>query len=250
MKASVDNRSGLPSDPVRRVVWGVLDSLDVNHWWLVVRVYQTDWWHHHGHFYALDDWALITARVPLLPEDAHDRKLRGGPGPIAPRNWQEALGCIVAHESTHFRQYLNRNGSPPYLRKPAVAHWRRTSSGHTWVKGQTKPVEVRRPTFKEVDAEWAEAVFLERWRSPWKEKIMSGRNEYAIIIDDSYDAILLRDLLRDAAQKAHTRAGKASQRRALDRNLKQFECFARYAERFEHVRKEEAARITERLGPK
>lgn len=73
---------------------------------------------------------------------------------------------------------------------------------------------------------------------------------HAIVIDESYDAVLLRDLLRREAQKHHTRASKASQRAAVTENMLMYECFSKYAERCEHIRKEEAALVADALRRK
>jgi hypothetical protein len=66
---------------------------------------------------------------------------------------------------------------------------------------------------------------------------------YAIIIDEEYDAVLLHDLLRQAAQEHHTRAMKATLRRAVNGNMHKHEVFAKYAERCEYIRKQAAERI-------
>lgn len=75
-----------------------------------------------------------------------------------------------------------------------------------------------------------------------------GPTQYAVEIDHTMDAVWLRDLCQKAAQEHHTRASKATQRKALNENIDKYECFAKYAERFEHIRKEEAARITRNMG--
>ena len=74
------------------------------------------------------------------------------------------------------------------------------------------------------------------------------RPEYAVTIDHTIDAVWLRDLCQKAAQDHHTRASKATQRQALNHNMEKYECFAKYADRFEHIRKEEANRIAMSLG--
>jgi len=70
-----------------------------------------------------------------------------------------------------------------------------------------------------------------------------SRPEYAVTIDHTIDAVWLRDICQRAAQEHHTRAANATQRKALTANTEKYECFSKYAERFEHIREEEAARI-------
>jgi hypothetical protein len=72
-------------------------------------------------------------------------------------------------------------------------------------------------------------------------------SEYAVVIDEGYHAALLRDLCRAEAQKCHIRWSRATNRAAMQRNLQRHEIFAKYAERFEHIRKEEAARVAATL---
>lgn len=72
-------------------------------------------------------------------------------------------------------------------------------------------------------------------------------SEYAVIIDDGVEAVWLRDLCQREAQKHHTRASEATQRAALDLNMQKYECFAKYADRFEHIRKEVVERIVASL---
>lgn len=72
--------------------------------------------------------------------------------------------------------------------------------------------------------------------------------EYAIVIDEPYDAVLLRDLLQKAAQEHHTKASKATQRKALNDNTHKHEVFAKYADRCEYIRKSVADRISRSLG--
>lgn len=72
--------------------------------------------------------------------------------------------------------------------------------------------------------------------------------EYAVVVDESFDAVLLRDLCRAEAQKCHLRWSKAVNRAAAQRNLQRHEIFAKYAERFEHIRLQEAEKIMRKLG--
>ena len=73
-------------------------------------------------------------------------------------------------------------------------------------------------------------------------------SSYAVVIDECYDAVLLRDLCRAEAQKCHIRWSKATNRAAMQRNLQRHEIFAKYAERFEHIRLQEVERIKTRMG--
>jgi len=77
-----------------------------------------------------------------------------------------------------------------------------------------------------------------------------SRPDYAVVIDGAIDAVWLRDLCQKAAQDHHTRASRATQRRALTENMNKYEIFAKYAERFEHIRKEEADRLAAQFTPK
>lgn len=75
-----------------------------------------------------------------------------------------------------------------------------------------------------------------------------GEGEWAIVIDQSWDAVLLRDLLRRAALQAADKAAKAIQRTARTRNIDQQRIFAKYAERCEHIRLETARQVAEKLS--
>lgn len=75
-----------------------------------------------------------------------------------------------------------------------------------------------------------------------------GEGEYAVVIDQSFDAILLRDAVIKAAKDARKKADKATQGHARSKNAARHEILQKYAERFEHVRVLEAQRITEALG--
>lgn len=157
MKAHLDNQTKLHTGSVRKIVAWVLNELDVDRPELLVRVKKSRGINHHGRFYAnardrrvrlvritdgrehvvqpqLPEGAqhLIMAYIPLVPTGLkHDRKLRGGPPPIDPKNWAEHLICITGHEGLHFRQFLFPAGKRRY---------------------------------SEVDAEWAEYRLLRRWR--------------------------------------------------------------------------------------
>lgn len=73
--------------------------------------------------------------------------------------------------------------------------------------------------------------------------------EYAIELDDSWDVIVLRDVLRHAAQDRANKAAKAVQGSALKRNRNEHEILQKYADRLEHIRIEEAQRIGLKLRP-
>lgn len=139
----------LPPAGVRRVVGWVLTDLEVDG--ILVRVFHTEHWYHHGHFYYRTASARpyrILAYVPLsINGHGHDRGLRGGPPPVHPQNWQESLVCILAHEGTHARQFRLGPRTPGYTQSR---------------KG--KQVRVGGRIFSEVEAEWAEYRFLKRWR--------------------------------------------------------------------------------------
>lgn len=212
MNAKVDNCTELPLQEVQEVVWWTLTALGVDRPWVTVRVSRTDHWHHHGRFDVETSplKAVLHAEVPAWPGTSYHRGLEGGPPPLSLRSWQEALVCIVAHEATHLRQFAQGD------------------------------------SFDEVESEWAEHHLLERWR---EEEIMSTQNpEYAIVIDKTYDAVLLRDLLRDAAQKHHTRASNTTQKAALHQNMEKYEVFAKYAERCEQIRLDEVQRVKDKMG--
>ncbi len=77
---------------------------------------------------------------------------------------------------------------------------------------------------------------------------MSVTAQYALVLDDSYSAIVLRDLFHAKAQEHHTRWSKANTRKAVQQNLYLYEMYRSLAERCEHIRKEEVARISAQLG--
>ena len=72
--------------------------------------------------------------------------------------------------------------------------------------------------------------------------------DYAVEIDHTIDAVWLRDLCVKAAQKHLAQASKATKRKALNENREKHLCFAKYADRFEHIRNEEATRIATNMG--
>lgn len=75
-----------------------------------------------------------------------------------------------------------------------------------------------------------------------------GDGEYAIVIDHTYDAAVLRDVLKRAAQDRFNKAAKATMRGARTRNLDAGRILAKYAERCEKIRLLEAERIRRKLG--
>lgn len=143
----VENYSDLPLAGVRGVVNWVFDYMGIEDD-VLVRVYRTEHWWHHGYFYATSPF-LVLAHVPqeITGQVSHDRGLRGGPPPVFPADWREALVCILAHEGTHVRQFLSG---------PTTRSYEQNRKG--------KIVHVRGRTFSEVQAEWAEHRLLKRWR--------------------------------------------------------------------------------------
>lgn len=82
-----------------------------------------------GSFRSWDNRVLaLIAPADYFPKD-HDRGLPGGPPVIHVDNWQTALVGILAHEITHAKQRLCGKD------------------------------------FCEVEAEWAEYLLIDRWRS-------------------------------------------------------------------------------------
>jgi hypothetical protein len=71
---------------------------------------------------------------------------------------------------------------------------------------------------------------------------------YAIILDSSYDAILLRDVCEREALKYAERAAVAVAAHARTRNNERHAIFAKYAERFEHIRLQQVKQIQDLLG--
>jgi len=74
-----------------------------------------------------------------------------------------------------------------------------------------------------------------------------GDGEWAIVIERG-DCVLLRELFRKAASDRHKKAARAVQGQALGRNVREYHVFTRYADRCEHIRKQEVAVINEKLG--
>lgn len=151
MSASVDNRTDLPPARILRAARWTLERVGVNYRLVEVELEHTDHWHHLGRFTVLrigDFGELVGARIMAkIPRHyngrEYDRGLRGGPPPIAPHSWEEALVCIVAHEGTHLMQWLRGPTTDGYERRG-------------------RPVSGR--IFSEVEAEWAEYHLLNQWR--------------------------------------------------------------------------------------
>lgn len=153
-RAAIENLTPFQTRDIQKTTRWVLRELDVNLPSLIVRVKTSAAPVHSGRFYphARDCWVtlwrgdrehvvrpkipkhaehLIIARIPLIPAGRANRIKRGGPPTIDPKDWNESLICIVAHEATHFRQFLfPKNG----------------------------------PKWSEVEAEWSEFRLLKRWR--------------------------------------------------------------------------------------
>lgn len=75
-----------------------------------------------------------------------------------------------------------------------------------------------------------------------------GEGEYGIVIDQIYDAHVLRTVLEKAAEERSRRATRASQEHAVELNEKQERILRKYAERCEAIRLMEVERITRNLG--
>lgn len=155
MSAWIENDTDLPLAGVRKVTRWALGQIGVNLRLVEVQVAHTDHWHHTGRFclttmgrHGQLIGARILADVPRqFNGQLYDRGLRGGPPPIDPHSWEEALVCILAHEGTHLVQWL---------RGP-------TTNGYTRiVRGEQR--QVGGHIFSEVEAEWAEYRLLNLWR--------------------------------------------------------------------------------------
>lgn len=72
---------------------------------------------------------------------------------------------------------------------------------------------------------------------------MSQPPEHAVVIDHTIEAVWLRDLCGREALKHYQRASSAIKARAVKSNMEKYEAFAKYAERFEYIRKTEIERI-------
>lgn len=71
--------------------------------------------------------------------------------------------------------------------------------------------------------------------------------EYAVVVDHG-DAPIVRDALRRAADDRAAKAGNARQASAIKRNTEEARVLRKYAERFEHVRIENAKKVGLKLG--
>ena len=74
-----------------------------------------------------------------------------------------------------------------------------------------------------------------------------GSYQYAIVLDESYDAVVLRDLLRREADRSLTKAAGAGTARAREKNTQRYLMLTKYAARFEHIRAQESERIARHL---
>lgn len=138
--------TNLPLAGVRRVTRWVFTRMEIDD--VRVRVFSTEHWYHHGHFYARHEGALVHAYVPVeVNGQGHDRGLRGGPPVIFPQDWRESLVCILAHEGMHVRQFRAGPRTPGYQQNR-----------------RGKIIYVGGRVFSEVDAEWAEYRYLKWWR--------------------------------------------------------------------------------------
>jgi hypothetical protein len=72
-------------------------------------------------------------------------------------------------------------------------------------------------------------------------------SEYAIVIDEAIDAVWLRDTCQREANKHRQRAALGTTAKAIRGNTAKADVFQKYADRFEYMRKEEAARIAATL---
>lgn len=68
--------------------------------------------------------------------------------------------------------------------------------------------------------------------------------QYALVLDETYHAVVLRDLFQAKAREHHDRAASAVMRKAVRTNLELYEMYSELAARCEHIRQEEVARIT------
>lgn len=137
--------SRLPLAGVRRVTRWVYERMEIDD--VLLRVYTTEHWYHHGHFYALST-DLVLAYVPQkINGNGLDRGFRGGPPVCMPQDWQESLVCILAHEGSHVRQFRAGPRTKPY---------QQNRNG--------KIVHVGGRMFSEIEAEWAEYRYLKWWR--------------------------------------------------------------------------------------
>jgi hypothetical protein len=73
-------------------------------------------------------------------------------------------------------------------------------------------------------------------------------DEYAIVIDESYDAILLRDVCEREALKYAERAAAAVNSASRQRNLQKQAVFAKYVERFDYIRLQAVQHMRAGLG--
>lgn len=72
---------------------------------------------------------------------------------------------------------------------------------------------------------------------------MSEPVQYALVLNESYDAVVLRDLFRKKAQEHHDRAANATRRKSVIDNMRNYVMYRDLADRCEHIRKQERDRI-------
>lgn len=77
---------------------------------------------------------------------------------------------------------------------------------------------------------------------------MTDRTEYAIVIDETYDAVLIRNLLQREADKLQRQGDRATRGSAQARNHNRATMYRKYAERCEHIRLQAVEEITSTLG--
>ena len=67
--------------------------------------------------------------------------------------------------------------------------------------------------------------------------------QYALVLDNSYHAVVLRDLFQKKAQEHHDRWASASSRHAMQRNAQLYEMYRDLADRCEQIRLDVIAEI-------
>ena len=79
---------------------------------------------------------------------------------------------------------------------------------------------------------------------PWNAEV----GEYAVVVDHTYDACIVRDVLRAAATDRLRKATKGTRKSTKDVNVDEARILTKYAERCEQIRLMEAERISKKLG--
>ena len=75
-----------------------------------------------------------------------------------------------------------------------------------------------------------------------------SEGEYAVVIDTTFEAVTLRNMLLRAAEDARKKADGVTSATIKERHEERFAIFTKYADRFERIRVMEAERITAALG--